>query len=539
MADGQSDGRGANPEHSSASAAGPIAEARSAASAAHVVVAPARAATPKRSAVAVFKGLANVLFMALVIYVTYFFTMFFSTRPPVPAPVPESARVAAKKIEELRAEERKILTTYGPVNPATKAVRIPVDRAMELMVAESAQPAPTPASPPGPSLAPAPAAPNATEAMTALKGETPPETPKAAATTAAPETIATIPVPPTVPAVAPTPAPAPVGMAPAQLYRAICMACHDADGRGAIVRKAMPTIPDLSDPKWQATRTDAELQHSMLEGKGQFMLPMKDKFALAHTDPKDMVAFMRSFQPGRPAVATGTSSLSASAPSTSASVVVGAPSTTAERSTSTPALTAPPAPASALAPSTAPSASPAAAALALASTSPIPDLFSNLNPTPGPSSLPASPSATGAAPTLSFSPTKPPAPSPERMKKLRAAGEFYNINCLACHGQDGRGSIVRPAMPVIPDFTSRDWHTTHANPQLAISILDGKGMLMPPWRGRVDPALAQDLVAFIRGFAPADLASASTPTTGFGTRMRQLQQQWQEFERQARALSGP
>jgi mono/diheme cytochrome c family protein len=472
--------------------------------------------------------------MALVIYVTYFFTMFFSTRPPAPAPVPESARVAAKKIEELRAEERNLLTTYGPVDPATKAVRIPIDRAMELMVAEGAQPAPTPAAPPAPTPAPAPAAPKAIVATTAPKGEMAPATPKAAATTAAPKAAAGIPIPPAATAAAPTPAPAPVGMAPAQLYRAICMACHDADGRGTIVRKAMPTIPDLTDPKWHATRTDAELQHSMLEGKGQFMLPMKDKFALARTDPKDMVAFMRAFQPGRPAVATPTPT-----PSTPAPAVAGAPTATAAPSTSTPALTASPTPAPPAAPSAAPPASPSAAALALANTSPIPDLNFNLNPTPGPSALPASPSATAPAPTPSFSRTNSTAPSPERVAKLRAAGGFYNINCLACHGQDGRGSIVRLAMPIIPDFTSRDWHATHENPQLAISILEGKGTLMPPWRGRVDPALAQDLVAFIRAFGPADLASASTPTTEFGTRMRQLRQQWQELDRQARALSGP
>jgi len=113
------------------------------------------------------------------------------------------------------------------------------------------------------------------------------------------------------------------------------------------------------------------------------------------------------------------------------------------------------------------------------------------------------------------------------------------MNCVACHGPDGRGTTIRPAMPVIPDFTAREWQAGHENPQLAISILDGKGTLMPPWRGRVDPALAQDLVAFIRGLGPADLAAASASTTAFGTRIRQLRQQWQELDRQAQSLSGP
>jgi hypothetical protein len=94
-------------------------------------------------------------------------------------------------------------------------------------------------------------------------------------------------------------------------------------------------------------------------------------------------------------------------------------------------------------------------------------------------------------------------------------------------------------MPVIPDFTAREWQAGHENPQLAISILDGKGTLMPPWRGRVDPALAQDLVAFIRAFGPPDLASATAPAGEFGNRIRQLRQQWEELDRQARTLLGP
>jgi hypothetical protein len=94
-------------------------------------------------------------------------------------------------------------------------------------------------------------------------------------------------------------------------------------------------------------------------------------------------------------------------------------------------------------------------------------------------------------------------------------------------------------MPLIPDFTTREWQTSRENPQLAISVLDGKGVLMPPWRGKVEPALAQDLVAYIRGFGPADLVVANTTTSEFGSRFRKLQQQWQDLDRQAQALSRP
>ena len=90
-------------------------------------------------------------------------------------------------------------------------------------------------------------------------------------------------------------------MSPLQVYRAYCLACHDADGRGETVRKAMPEIPDFANPKWQASRTDADLAHSILDGKGKFMLPMKDK--LGGTDVEQMVAFVRAFQGGKQRVA--------------------------------------------------------------------------------------------------------------------------------------------------------------------------------------------------------------------------------------------
>jgi len=477
--------------------------------------------------------LANVLSVALLIYLTYFFTLSFSTRPPAPAPVPESARVAAKKIEELRAEDRQLLTTYGPVNPATKSVRIPIDRAMDLIVAESNQPAPTPtpAAPQTPEPAPATpkagattaapkaetalATPKAGTALATPKAGTTTATPKAGTTTAAPKAETTVSTPPP-----PPPPPARVGWTPVQLYRAICIACHDVDGRGTLVRLAMPTIPDLTDSKWQATRTDADLLNSVLEGKGQFMLSMKDKFALAKIDPKEMVAFMRSFQPGKPAVAPTTTPTQTPAPSAPGQVIASGPTAPAA-----PSPLVPPG-----SPATPPPAGPSAAALALANASPSPDLNLLLNPTPTPVPL----SATfWSARTLS-TPT-----SPERAAKLRVAGEFYSVNCVACHGPDGRGSAMRVAMPVIPDFTNREWQTSRENPQLAISILEGKGVLMIPWRGKVDPSIVQDLVAFIRGFGPAGLVAANIPTSEFGSRFRQLQQQWQALDQQARALARP
>jgi quinol-cytochrome oxidoreductase complex cytochrome b subunit/cytochrome c len=87
------------------------------------------------------------------------------------------------------------------------------------------------------------------------------------------------------------------GMPPAQLYGDYCAACHDTDGRGGKLRPAMPDMPDFASAKWQRSRKDAELEHSILGGKGKFMVPMKDK-GLGPADAEKLVAIVRDF--GRP-----------------------------------------------------------------------------------------------------------------------------------------------------------------------------------------------------------------------------------------------
>jgi ubiquinol-cytochrome c reductase cytochrome b subunit len=86
-------------------------------------------------------------------------------------------------------------------------------------------------------------------------------------------------------------------MSATQVYRAYCLACHDGDGRGSTVKRAMPDIPDFTSSDWSKTRSDADLKQSILEGKGKLMLPMKDK--LSATDADKMVAFVRGFREGK------------------------------------------------------------------------------------------------------------------------------------------------------------------------------------------------------------------------------------------------
>jgi mono/diheme cytochrome c family protein len=128
--------------------------------------------------------------------------------------------------------------------------------------------------------------------------------------------------------------------------------------------------------------------------------------------------------------------------------------------------------------------------------------------------------------------------SPEAAAKRRAAAAVYQATCMACHGPDGRGSTVRPAMPPIPDFTLREWQVGKERAQLSVSILDGKGALMPPWRGKLTTDQAHDLADYVRSFGPPDLLAAETPVSEFGTRFRKLSKQYDELKQQFQALSG-
>ena len=223
--------------------------------------------------------------------------MTFANRTPPAASLSEEQVKLAKKAEDLRNQGKTLLASYGWVNPATKSnVRIPIERAMELTGGRGGS-APAPARRrlqlPPPGLArpgrpqrPRPRNPEERRGQRYRRLQPSPPT--------------------TVPAAAP---PALASMRPEQLYHDVCLTCHGTDGRGKLYRLLVPSIPDLTDAKWQAKHTDDELKHSILDGKEsivngkklepQAMVSQKVNLERAQIDVKDMVAFMRAFKDGK------------------------------------------------------------------------------------------------------------------------------------------------------------------------------------------------------------------------------------------------
>jgi len=284
------------------------------------------------------------------------------------------------------------------------------------------------------------------------------------------------------PSTSPSPAPAaPLKPAPAattskstpiQIYRAYCLACHDSDGRGRSIRAAMPDMPDFTEAKWQASRSDADFKKAILDGKGKFMPPLKNKLSPGEAD--QAVAYVRAFSGGKQETSIEPSKLPIPATTSQPRVETG----------------------------------------------------------PGVSRLP---------PPVTKPRTPTPAISTQEMgERTRAATGLYRQYCLICHGTDGKGQEIKASMPTIPDLASRKWHESVSDAQLVASILDGKGTLMPAFRGRVSDEQARDLVAYTRAFGGGRAAPAATPAdTDFEKRFRELQDQWNELQRQLQEMNKP
>jgi mono/diheme cytochrome c family protein len=131
------------------------------------------------------------------------------------------------------------------------------------------------------------------------------------------------------------------------------------------------------------------------------------------------------------------------------------------------------------------------------------------------------------------------APSGEAAARIRIGASIFQQFCMVCHGPDGTGSIMRASMPPIPNFTSEAFHKDHTNAQILVSILDGKGTLMPANRGRVTQEQGSDLVAYIRAFGPTSFSVQSQASdTEFTRAYQKLEQQWNELQKELLKAQG-
>lgn len=83
-----------------------------------------------------------------------------------------------------------------------------------------------------------------------------------------------------------------------QTFRNICSKCHGQNGSGGLpLTPGGPAPRDFTDPAWQSTRTDAELEQTVREGKN----PMPAfKTLLTAEQIRAVIGKVRRFRKDRP-----------------------------------------------------------------------------------------------------------------------------------------------------------------------------------------------------------------------------------------------
>src|SRR6266498_5722691 len=138
---------------------------------------------------------------------------------------------------------------------------------------------------------------------------------------------------------------------------------------------------------------------------------------------------------------------------------------------------------------------------------------------------------------VSAAPKQAETPAAEKRTPIAERSALYRLHCARCHGQDGRGSTTRESGTEIPDFTRSAWQEQRSDPQLLVSILDGKGTGMPSWSGKLSEEQARGLVVEVRAFASMRPKPEGGSPTDFDKKYRRFQDELHELQRQFHELS--
>ncbi len=97
--------------------------------------------------------------------------------------------------------------------------------------------------------------------------------------------------------------------------------------------------------------------------------------------------------------------------------------------------------------------------------------------------------------------------SPEEERVAMASR--YNRYCIRCHGVDGRGVWD---IPGVPDFTNLRWQASRSDDQIARIIIEGRGAVMPTFRGTLTLEEAWAMARYLRTLVPG--TEVSRPEVG-------------------------
>jgi len=105
-------------------------------------------------------------------------------------------------------------------------------------------------------------------------------------------------------------------------------------------------------------------------------------------------------------------------------------------------------------------------------------------------------------------------------QEQRAIMARYNRYCIRCHGVDGRGVWD---IPDVPDFTDPRWQRSRPDPQIVNILMEGRGAVMPTFRGTLSLDEAWAMAHYLRSFVPGtevarpDVGRAALPKPATAT----------------------
>ena len=94
-------------------------------------------------------------------------------------------------------------------------------------------------------------------------------------------------------------------------------------------------------------------------------------------------------------------------------------------------------------------------------------------------------------------------------QEQRAVMALYNRYCIRCHGIDGRGVWD---IPDVPDFTDVRWQQSRPDAQVVNIVVEGRGAVMPAFRGTLSLEETWAMARYLRTFVPG--TEASRPDVG-------------------------
>jgi Cytochrome C oxidase, cbb3-type, subunit III len=97
--------------------------------------------------------------------------------------------------------------------------------------------------------------------------------------------------------------------------------------------------------------------------------------------------------------------------------------------------------------------------------------------------------------------------SPEQER--RVVMNLFNRYCIRCHGVDGRGVWD---IPDVPDFTNTTWQGTRPDSYRTRVILEGRGAVMPSFRGTLTLEESAAMARYLHTFVPG--TEVSRPDLG-------------------------